>query len=152
MLQNQKGLWNFSKISNSQNYLYSLPFFQKYHNCPIYFFYFHHLLRLIIFLLPKKVVGTSFFKIQIESYVQKREPRIHLLKKKRRKEVKEDPNSMAYGKFQWLVALKRFHYLVALRRFQCLVAPWKVPMFGGQWKEKETPFSPLLTFSPTNFT
>jgi hypothetical protein len=25
-------------------------------------------------------------------------------------------------------------------------------LFGGQWKEKEKSFSPLPTFSPTNFT
>jgi hypothetical protein len=28
----------------------------------------------------------------------------------------------------------------------------KVPMLGGQWKVKEKSFSPLPTFSPTNFT
>jgi hypothetical protein len=40
----------------------------------------------------------------------------------RRKEVKEDPNSVANGRFQCLVDLKKFHCLVALGRFHCLVA------------------------------
>ncbi len=121
----RKGLCNFSKISSSQNYPYSLPFFQKYHNHLIYSPFFHHLLRLIIFPLSRKVIRTSFFKIQIKSSVQKREPRmilIHLLKRKRRKEVKKDPNLVGYGRFQCLVAFERFHCLVIDGRFQCLVA------------------------------
>jgi hypothetical protein len=42
-------------------------------------------------------------------------------KKKNRKEVKENSNLMAYGRFQCLVALERFQCLVAFERFQCLV-------------------------------
>jgi len=119
------GLWNFSKISSFQNYPYSLPFFQKYHNHPIDSSSFHHLPRLIILLLPRKVVRTSFLKIQIESYVRKREPQmiqIRPLKKRRKKEVKENPNSVVNGRFQCLVANGRFQCFVANGKFQCLVA------------------------------
>jgi hypothetical protein len=59
-------------------------------------------------LLRKKVVGISFFKIQIKSYVRKRKPQmiqIHPLKRRKRKEVKEDPNLVANGRFQCLVGL-----------------------------------------------
>jgi len=61
----RKVLWNFSKILSSQNYPCSLPFFQRYYYHPIYLFFLHHLLRLIIFLLPRKVVRTSFQKPQL---------------------------------------------------------------------------------------
>ncbi len=47
------------------------------------------------------------------------------LKKRRRKEVKEDPNSMAYGRFQCLLVFGRFQCLVVFGRFQCLVANGK---------------------------
>jgi hypothetical protein len=80
---------------------------------------------LIIIFLPRKVVGINIIKIQIQNYVGKRKPqmiRICPLKRRRRKDVKEDPNSVANGRFQCLVALGRFHYLVALERFHCLVA------------------------------
>ncbi len=119
VLQNQKGLWNFYKISNSQNYPYSFLFFQKHHNHPIYFPSFHHL-RLIILLLPRKVIRTSFLKIQVESYIQKKKSQMFQicpLKRRRRKEVNEDPNLMAYGRFQFLVAFGTFHCLMALERF-----------------------------------
>jgi hypothetical protein len=33
---------------------------------------------------------------------------IHPLKRRKKKEVKEDPNLMAYGRFQCLMALERF--------------------------------------------
>ncbi len=78
--QTQEGLWSFSKISSSQHYPYSLPFFQKYYKHPIYFPSFHHLLRLIILLLPRKVVRTNIFKTQIKNYVKK-------------KKASNDPNS-----------------------------------------------------------
>jgi hypothetical protein len=136
--QTKEGLWNFFKISSSQHYPYSLPFFQNYKH-PIYCPSFYHLPRLIIFLLPKKVVGTSIFKIQIENYVWKRSPKwfeFSLLKRRRRKKVKEDPNSVANGKFQCLVALERF---------QCLVA-------NGRKRKKGNTFSPLLIFPTTNLT
>jgi len=134
--QTQEGLWNFFKTSSSQHYPYSLPFFQKYYKHPIYYPSFHHLLGLIIILLPKKVVETNILKIWIENYVQEKEPQmiwIRLLKRKKRKEVKEDLNSVANGRFQCLVALERFHCLVANGR-----------------KRRNT-FSPLPTFPPTNF-
>jgi hypothetical protein len=90
------------KFQNSQHYPYSFPFFQKYYNHPIYSASFHHLLKLIILLLPRKVVGTSILDIQIKNYIREREPqmiRICPLKRSRRKEVKENPNSMANGSF-----------------------------------------------------
>jgi hypothetical protein len=59
---------------------------------------------------------------------------IHPFKKRRNKEVKEDPNSMANGRFHCLVALERFHYLVANGR------------------RRKSTFSPLLISPPTNFT
>jgi hypothetical protein len=34
---------------------------------------------------------------------------IRSLKRRKKKEVKEDPNSVANGRFQCLVALERFH-------------------------------------------
>jgi hypothetical protein len=72
------------------------------------------------------------------------------LKKRRRKEVKEDFNLMANGRFQCLVALRRFHCLVAFERFHAWW-PLKVPLLSGQWKEKEKHFFPFFHFSPTNF-
>jgi hypothetical protein len=56
------------------------------------------------------------------------------LKKRRKKEVKEDPNSMGNGRFQCLVALERF---------QCLVANGK--------RRKNILFA-SSHFLPTNFT
>jgi hypothetical protein len=49
-------------------------------------------------------------------------PKFTPLKRKKRKEVKEDPHSMAYGRFQCLVALERFQCLVVFGGFQCLLA------------------------------
>jgi hypothetical protein len=56
---------------------------------------------------------------------------IHPLKRRKRKEMKEDPNLVANGRFQCLMALGRFQCLVALER------------------KKRSTFSPLPTFSPT---
>jgi hypothetical protein len=53
------------------------------------------------------------------------------LKKRRRKEVKENPNLVGNGRFQCLVANERFQCLVVL--------------------EGKTSFSPLFTFLLTNF-
>jgi hypothetical protein len=41
------------------------------------------------------------------------------------------------------VAFERFQYLVAVERFQ-----WKVPMFGGIWKEKKKHLFHLFSLSP----
>jgi hypothetical protein len=43
--------------------------------------------------------------------------RIHPLKRRRRKDVKEDPNSVANEKFHCLVANGRFQCFVAFERF-----------------------------------
>jgi hypothetical protein len=48
--------------------------------------------------------------------------RICPLKRRKKKEVEEDPNSVANGRLKCLVAFGRFKCLVALERFQCLVA------------------------------
>jgi hypothetical protein len=56
------------------------------------------------------VIGINIFKIQIKNYVKKKKCqmiRIRLLKIRRRKEVKKNPNSMANGRFQCLMALGR---------------------------------------------
>ncbi len=135
--QTWEGLWNFSKISSPQHYPYSLPFFQMYYKYPIYSPFFHHLPRLIILLLQKKVVGINIFRIRIENYVRKKEPQmiwIHPLKRRKRKEVKEDPKLVTNGRFQCLVALGRFYCLVALER------------------KKRSTFSHLFILPPTNVT
>ncbi len=69
--QTQEGLCNSSKISNSQHHPYSLPFFQKYYKHSIHSLSIHHLLKVIILLLPRKVVGISILKTQIKNYVRK---------------------------------------------------------------------------------
>jgi hypothetical protein len=92
--------------------------------CPFYSPSSYHLL--IIIFLFKKLVGISILKISIKNYVRgKREPpmiRICLLKRKK-KEVKQDPK---------------------------LDGQRIVPMFGGQWKEKEKKrvFFHLFPFPP----
>jgi hypothetical protein len=68
---------------------------------------------------------------------------IRLLKIMRRKEVKEDFNSMANGRFQCLVANGRFQCLVAFGRFHCLVA---------NGRRRRNTFSLLPISPPTNFT
>jgi hypothetical protein len=72
----------------------------------------------------------------------------------RRKEVKEDPNLVANGRFQCLVALERFHYLVAFGRFKCLVANGRrrrntfslLPIFPQQILLKPSFFPLILKF------
>jgi len=59
----------FLKFQAPNTIFYSLPFSQKYYKHPIYSPSFHHLLRLIILFLPRKVVEISIFKTQIENYV-----------------------------------------------------------------------------------
>jgi hypothetical protein len=68
--------------------------------------------------------------------------------------VKEDPNSVANGRFQCLVALERFQSLVALERFQCLVAfeRFQCLVANGRKRRRGNTLSPLLIFPPTNFT
>jgi len=77
-----------------KNYPYSFFFFQKYHYHPIYSTFFHHLLKLIIIIFARKVIGINFPNIQVISYVWKKKTqttRIHTFKKK---EMKEDHNLM----------------------------------------------------------
>ncbi len=86
--------WNFSKISSSQNYPYSLTFLQRYYYHPIYSPSFHHLLRLIILLLSRKVIGMSFQKFKSKIMFRKKIPKWYEfapLKRRRKKEVKENP-------------------------------------------------------------
>jgi hypothetical protein len=67
--KSQEVLWIFKKNSSSQNYPYSLPFFQIYYYHLIYSLYFHHLLKLITLLFPRKDVKTNFqrFKLKVIS-------------------------------------------------------------------------------------
>ncbi len=51
--------------------------------------------------------------------------------------MKEDPNSVANGRLQCLVALERFQCLMANRRLQCLMA---------NGRRRKNTFSPLPTF------
>jgi hypothetical protein len=78
--------------------------------------------------------------------------RIRPLKGMKRKEGKEDPNSVANGRFQCLVALGRFHCLVVLGRFHCLVANERFQCSMANGRRRKSTFSPLPTFPPTNFT
>jgi hypothetical protein len=105
----REGLWNFFKISSSQNHPYSLPFFQKCHNHSIYFPSFHHLLKLIILFLPQKVVGTSFFKIQIESYVQKKKAANYSNSPFEEKEKEGGEGRPRFGGL-WKVPMPRFNW------------------------------------------
>jgi hypothetical protein len=120
VLPNPRGFVNFfSKISSSQHYPYSLPFFQKYYKHPIYFPSFHHLLRLIIFFLSRTIIGIIILKTQIKNCVKKKNPpmiQIHPFKKKER----EGNEKRSQFSGQWKVPL--------------LGGQWEVLMFGGQWK------------------
>jgi hypothetical protein len=70
---------------------------------------FHHLLKLIILLFPRKVVGISFprFNSKIMSEKDTKLFKFTFLKRRRKKEVKENLNLVALGRFQCLVALGR---------------------------------------------
>ncbi len=114
----------------------------KYYKHQIHFPFFHHLLRIIIFFFPKKVIGTSIFKIQIENYVRKRkEPPMIQIRPFKEKE-KEGGEGRSQLDDQWKISM--------------LGGSCKVPMFGGQWKEKEKEkekhFFTSSHFPPTNFT
>jgi hypothetical protein len=67
----------------------------------------------------------------------------------KREEVKEDPNLMANGRFQCLVAFGRFHHLVALARFRCLVALARFQCLAANERRRRSTFSHLPTFPPT---
>jgi len=70
---------------------------------------FHHLLKLVILLFLRKVVGISFprFNLKIMSEKNTKLFKFTFLKRRRKKEVKENLNLVALGKFQCLVALGR---------------------------------------------
>ncbi len=126
---------------------YSLPFIQKYYKHSIYFPSFHHLPRLIILLLSKKVVRTSILKLQIENYLQEKKLQmiqIHCLQEKEMEICEE--------RFHFLVPNGQFHCLVALARFHCLVALVRFHYLVTNGRRKKNTFSPLPTFPPTNFT
>jgi len=78
--------------------------------------------------------------------------RIFPLKINRRKEMEEDPNSVANGRFKCLVAFGRFKCLVALERFQCLVGLGRFQCLVANGRKRRSNFSPHPTFPPTNFT
>ncbi len=111
-------MWNFFKTSSSQHYPYSLPFLQNYYKRPFYFPFFFHLPRLINPLFLMKVLGTSILKIwNWKSCPWLKEnskwSKFTLFKRRRWKEVNEDPNLVGNG---------RFHCLVGNGRFYCLMA------------------------------
>jgi hypothetical protein len=136
-------------------YPYSFPFFQRYYYYPIYSLSFHHLLGLIIFLLLRKVIGTSFqiFKLKIISGKKERQMiQIHAFKEKE-KEGNEGrpqlgdqwkvPSLVALGKNpmlggQWGSILFSGQWkvpsLVALGRNPMLRGQWGIILLGGQWK------------------
>jgi hypothetical protein len=96
--------------------------------------------------------------------------RILLLKRRKRKEVKEDPNLMAYGKSQCLVAygksqcfvafvrshclvaFERFHCSIAFERFQCLVAFEMFQCLVANGKKRRKIILTSSHFPPTNST
>ncbi len=118
---------------------------------PLYFLYFSHFPRLIIFFLLKKLVGTSI-QDWIEIMSRERElPMIRVcLLKRRRKEVKVDPKLDGQWKVLSLVANGRFQVWWPMESSK-LGGQWKCSKLGGQWKVKENTFSPLPIFPPTNF-
>ncbi len=121
-------------------------YFQKYYKDPIYSPSFHHLQRLIILLLQKKVAGTSIPKIRIEMIMSKKRT-LNDPNPPFKKKVKKDPNLVANGRFHCLAALEKFQCLVALERFQCLVA-------NGRKRRSTFSHFHIFTFShfpPTNF-
>ncbi len=127
-------------------------------------------------------MGTSIFKIWNRNYVWKKKnpkwSKFIILKRRKWKEVKEDPNLVANGRFQCLVALGRFKCLVVLEgsnawwliessnawwplegsnvwwhwKVPMLGGLWKAPMFSDLWKEKGKHFFTSSHFPPTIFT
>jgi hypothetical protein len=95
-------------------------------------------------------VGTNIFQIRMENYVRKKNLqmiRIHPLKRRRRKEVKKNPNSMANGSSNAQWCLKGSIVWWPLKGSN---AWW--PMEGSNvwWpmeREGEAPFD-LFPFSP----
>ncbi len=130
-------MWNFSKISSSQHYPYSLPFFQIYYKRPFDSPFFYHLPRLIIHFLLKKVVGRSILKIWIENYLPKIEPQLIRICFFKEKERERGEGRLQLGG-QWKVPM--------------FGGPWNVPMLSGQWKEKEKHLFTSSHFPLTNFT
>ncbi len=79
MLQNMKGFMKFQDFK-LQIYPYSYPFFQRYYYDSIYYPSFHYLLGLIIFLIPRKIVGINFQKFKLEITSERNEtnhPNLH---------------------------------------------------------------------------
>ncbi len=118
----------------------------------IYYPFFHHLLRLITLPFPRKVIGTSFSKYSNQNWSLKRKAKwskFAPLKKRRRKEVKENPNLVALGRFQawWPMEGSNDWWPLGKHLVWCL-------MFGGLWKEKEKHHFHLFSLPPlsTNFT
>jgi hypothetical protein len=130
--QTQEGLWNFSKTSSSEHYPYSPPFFQNYYSRPFYFLFIYHLPRINIFFPTKKNCGNKYFsRFELKIVLPKKKLQwfeFALLKRKKKKEVKEDPNSKAN------------------RRFQCLVVNGRLQCLVTNGTKNRITFSPLPTF------
>jgi hypothetical protein len=93
-------------------------------------------------------VGICIFNIRIKNYVRERKTINDLnssFERKEKKEVKENPNSVANRRFHCLVALKRFYYLVAngMRR-RSSFSP--LPIFPQQILLKPSFFPLILRF------
>jgi hypothetical protein len=135
-------------------YPYSFPFFQRYYYHPIYSLFFHHLLRLLIFLLPKNIIGTSFQIFKLKSHPKRKRQmiQIHACKEKEKEGGEGRPQLGDQWKVPSLVALGRnpmlggqwgsillgdqwkVPNLVALARNPMLRGQWGIILFGGQWK------------------
>jgi len=106
ILQNFRGHMIIFFNFKFQNYHYSFPLFQRYYHQPIYCPPFHHLLRLIILIFPRRFLGTSFqrFKLKIMfKEINKWSKFKHLIFFFFKK-VRKNPNLMANGGFQaWLL-------------------------------------------------
>jgi hypothetical protein len=81
------------------------PFFQNYYKHPFYFLSFYYLPRVTILFLLKKVVRINVFqnlnrKLSSPKKSSKRSEFTLLKRRRKKEEVKEDPNSMANGSFQ----------------------------------------------------
>jgi hypothetical protein len=131
--QTREGLWNFSKTSSFQHYPYSVPFFQHYSKCPFYFPSLYHLPRLITFIFPMKVVGTSILKISNWKSCSEERPKLIRIRPFQEKEMEGGEKKSQFGG-QW--------------RFHCLVANGLV----ANGRRRSNTFLPLPTFPPTNFT
>ncbi len=127
--QTQNGSWIFLKILSSQHYPYSLPSFQNLLETSNQLSFFLPSIKTNQSSPTKKGCENKYsLNLNKKLCPKRNSPKwseFALLKRRRRKGVKENPNSMAKG------------------RFQCLVA---------NGKKMRSTFSTLPTFHPNFFT